>query len=72
MDAVLLLLLFYLQSEIPADILVALPRLAARLLVHVQSPTQVVKAGANSLQRLVLVAHFFSLCEQDAADERRS
>ena len=47
----------YLQREVPADLFVGFPSLAARLFVHIQSPTQLVEPGSSSLRRLVLVAH---------------
>lgn len=61
----------YLQGEIPADVLVGSPRLAARLFVHVQSPTQVLEPGSGSLQTLVLLAHSPAPRTNVAAAERR-
>lgn len=48
----------HLQREVSADVLVGFPSLAGRLLVHVQSPTQIVEPGSGFLRQVVLLAHF--------------
>lgn len=50
----------HLESEVSADVLVGFPSLAGSLLVHVQSPTQIVEPGSGFLREVVLLAHFVS------------
>lgn len=40
----------HLQSEVSVDVLVGFPSLAGSLLVHVQSPTQIVEPGSGFLR----------------------